>query len=167
MTTLTSLQQVLTQELEAELNATRRIFERVPDEHFAWQPHAKSTSLGNLASHIADLFSWLGPVLQASELDLAAATTPAPAASRAELLSRLADNGALAQTALAAATADDFEQTWTLRYGDHVIFQQARFQIMRHLVLSHLIHHRGQLTVYLRLLEVPLPNIYGPTADEQ
>ncbi|MCB2408891.1 DinB family protein [Hymenobacter lucidus] len=164
--TLAPIAQTLLPELDHELLLTRRMLARLPEEQFGWQPHPKSMTLGHLASHVADLLGGIDTTLKTTELDLATYDNPTPdASSRAELLERLTDNGVAASTALSNAAAEDFDVLWTLRYGEQVILSQSRADIMRHLI-SHMIHHRGQLSVYLRLLDVPVPYIYGPSADE-
>jgi len=155
-------------ELAHELLLTRRVLERVPTDRFDWQPHAKSMSLGHLASHVADLLGNIASTMRTTEYDLAnyAADHRTRPASTEELLRHLDAGGEDAQAALREALAEDFEQTWALRHGEYIILQHPRTQIVRHLI-NHCIHHRGQLSVYLRLLDVPLPGIYGPTADEE
>lgn len=162
------LAQTLVSELDQELVLTRRVLERLPEEHFDWQPHTKSMTLIQLASHTANVLAWVAPTFTTSEYDMASGTDEedAPATSRAALLERLEANGASARTALLAADQEDFDFVWTFRNGEEVVFSQPRAKIVRTYFLSHLIHHRGQLSVYLRLLNIPVPSIYGPTADE-
>lgn len=162
------LAQALLSELDRELLLTHRMLERVPEAQFAWQPHAKSMTLGELASHIANILAWVAPTFEMPEYDLAreADEEGAPAITRAELLHRLATNAAAARATLAVADAEAFDFVWTFRNGENILFSQPRAEIVREWFLSHLIHHRGQLSVYLRLLEVPVPSIYGPSADE-
>ncbi|MDQ2769088.1 MAG: DinB family protein [Bacteroidota bacterium] len=159
--------QALLDELDHELLLTRRVLERAPEDYFSWQPHSKSMTLGKLAWHTADMLGGIESALQTTEVDLATMdfTTPKPANTEA-LLRQFDAEAAAARAALAAAGPADFAATWTLRHGPHVIMQQSRAATVRHLI-SHAIHHRGQLSVYLRLLEVPVPYIYGPNADEQ
>lgn len=166
--TPTPLAQTLLPELDHELALTRRVLERLPEEHFGWQPHAKSMTLIELASHTANVLAWVAPTFETPEYDMARAEEEedAPAATRAELLLRLEANGAAARTTLIKAEAEDFDYVWTFRNGEQVVFSQPRAAIVRTYFLSHLIHHRGQLSVYLRLLDVPVPSIYGPSADE-
>ncbi|SNC76167.1 Uncharacterized damage-inducible protein DinB (forms a four-helix bundle) [Hymenobacter gelipurpurascens] len=154
-------------ELDHELTLTRRVLERLPAEHFDWQPHVKSMTLGHLAAHTTDLLGGIKTTFETTELNLANYTDLAPAkpTTTEELVLRLAENGAAARQALMEASPEDFEQLWTLRFGEQVIMSQSRAGIVRHLI-SHTIHHRGQLSVYLRLLDVPVPYIYGPSADE-
>jgi uncharacterized damage-inducible protein DinB len=158
---------VLLPELDHELNLTRRVLERVPAAHFGWQPHPKSMTLGHLAAHTADLLGGIKNTFNTTELDLAhyADHAPPKPTTAEELVQRLEANGAAARQTLTEASPEAFEQLWTLRFGPQIILSQPRAGIVRHLI-SHTIHHRGQLSVYLRLLEVPVPYIYGPSADE-
>jgi uncharacterized damage-inducible protein DinB len=158
--------QTLLKELDHELLLTRRVLERAPEDYFSWQPHPKSMALGKLAWHAADLLGGIDSTMQTTEMDLATMDFSAPKPANTEsLLEQFDANGASAQAALAAADSEAFAQLWTLRHGPHVILQQSRAEVVRHLI-SHTIHHRGQLSVYLRLLDVSVPYIYGPTADE-
>ena len=154
-------------DFEHELAGARRVLERVPEEHLAWKPHPKSFSLGELATHVATIPFWGTMTLQTEELDFAQPQPPNPVAtSREELLARFDKNAADALAAMEAAEPAAFGQPWTLRVGEKVIFSQPRAGVMRGFVISHLIHHRAQLAVYLRLLDVPVPALYGPSADE-
>ena len=166
-TLVTPLALALLPELDHELTLTRRVLERLPAEHFSWQPHPTSMTLGHLASHTADLLGGIKTTFETTELDLAtyADLVPPKPTTAAELVQRLEENGAAARQTLTEASPEAFEQLWTLRFGEQVILSQSRADIVRHLI-SHTIHHRGQLSVYLRLLDVPVPYIYGPSADE-
>ena len=159
--------QALLDEFDHELLLTRRVLARAPEDYFGWQPHPKSMTLGKLAWHTADMLGGIESALQTTEVDLATMdfSTPKPASTEA-LLAQFDAEGAAARAALVAASPADFAVTWTLRHGPHVIMQQSRAATVRHLI-NHTIHHRGQLSVYLRLLDVPVPYIYGPNADEQ
>lgn len=153
-------------ELEHEISLTRRVLERAPAARFDWQPHPKSMSLGTLATHTADMMSFLATTLQTAEVDLASDPSGyEPATTPTELLQRLADGSEAAKAALAATSDETFAQPWLLRHGAHVIINQPRKEVVRQLI-SHMVHHRGQLMVYLRLLDVSVPAIYGPSADE-
>lgn len=155
-------------ELDREIDLTRRVLERLPEAAFDWRPHPKSYSAGQLASHLVDILAWVAPTFAYPEYNAATdgPEADAPAATSAELLARLATNGAAARAALAAATPADYEFVWTFRQGEQVLLQQPRAEVVRESFLNHSVHHRGQLTVYLRLLGVPVPPVYGPTADE-
>ena len=170
MSTITTLSpmQLATGDLEHELVTTRRMLERAPEEHFAWKPHEKSMSLGALAGHIANLLWWQTMMLQQDEFDMAAPQPPRTAPeSRAALLQEFDEKAAVLREALAQTDEAALAQPWTLRSGDHVIFTQPRVAVLRGFGISHMVHHRGQLSVYLRLLDVPVPPSYGPTADER
>jgi len=163
-----SLKQLLFSDLEHELATTRRVLERIPDEHLAWKPHEKSMALGGLGTHLANLVRWQVGMLRQDEYDFAAnPATMSPARSTAELLATFDANVAELRAALADTDDDALGQDWTLRRGEHVVFKQPRRLVLRSAGLSHMAHHRGQLTVYLRLLDVSLPPVYGPTADER
>jgi len=154
-------------ELRDEIRLTRRVFERVPDAHLGWQPHPKSMTLAHLASHISSLLDGVSNALRTEEMDLVSRHAAfVPASSSAALLTQFATRGEAALAALADTDDDAFQANWTLRRGEHVIFCMPRAAMVRHLI-SHMAHHRGQLMLYLRLLEVPVPAIYGPSADEQ
>ena len=156
----------LLSEYDHEMATTRRLLERVPDDKLAWKPHAKSKSLGELSSHVANLPLWGLTILNDASFDLA---EPLPGAadhhSRQEIVA--AFDRAVANTrATLNRTDPEFVAPWTLKRGGHEMFTLPRIAALRSFVLSHIIHHRGQLSVYLRLNDVPLPPIYGPTADE-
>lgn len=156
-------------EFDQEMAFTRRVLDRVPEAHLAWKPHAKSWSLGELATHVANIPGWVEPTMKHDALDMAAPDAPKPmqsVASRSELLA-LFDRGMQeARAALQEATDACLQGSWSLRMGDKVFFTLPRHAVMRTFVLNHGIHHRGQLEVYLRLKDVPLPSLYGPSADE-
>ena len=148
------------------MTTTRKVLERVPEDKFAWKPHAKSFSLGALAAHVATLPTWGKETLDKSEIDIAGGQPPAAPASKAELLTAFDRHVAAARSALAGRSDAELLATWTLKRGGTTIFSMPKTAVLRSFVFSHLIHHRGQLCVYLRLLDVPVPSIYGPSADE-
>ena len=153
--------------LEREIVLTRPFLERLPDDRFDWQPHPKSRPLGQLASHIANILGNIHDTLSTNSFDVAPEDEhPQPATSRAAVLARFDANAATARAALTAADDAALAYAWTFYYGEQVIFRQPRAQIVRELLLDHLIHHRAQLGLYLRLLDRPVPGTYGPTADE-
>lgn len=164
-----SLKAALLPEFDYEMSLTRRQLESVPDGDFEWQPHPKSMKIGMLASHLAELPSWTTSALAAPELDIMPAGGPAYSvpthASRAAILASFDANVATAHTALAAATDAQLLEPWTLKRTGEVIFTMPKASVVRGMVINHMIHHRAQLGVYLRLQDVPLPSIYGPTAD--
>ena len=154
-------------EFDHEMTITRKLLERVPDDQFGWKPHQKSFSLGQLAQHVATIPLWGGMTLSQAEFDLAGGPQPSPLKNRAEVLASFDDHVRDTRAALVGRTDAELMAPWALKRGDHVIFSMPRASVWRGFVLSHLIHHRGQLSVYLRMQDVPLPSMYGPSADEQ
>ena len=151
-------------EFEAEMSVTRRLLGRVPSEHGKWRPHEKSFPLGHLAQLIALMPGWIGQTLTTTELDLASGS--GYTYETTETLLRMFDeNVEASREALASVTEAELDVPWSLKLGGRVLATLPRREWIRQ-HLNHLIHHRGQLTVYLRLLDVPIPSIYGPTADE-
>ena len=161
-----SISATLLPEFDLEMANTRRTLERIPTDKFGWQPHAKSFTMGKLATHLATLPTWTGVTLNTSELDLGVPFDQPKPATTEELLKEFDKNVAEARAALAGAADDVFFQPWTLRVGEKVIFSMPKVAVLRGFVFSHIIHHRGQMTVYLRLNDIPVPSIYGPSADE-
>ncbi|HEX8429803.1 MAG TPA: DinB family protein [Longimicrobium sp.] len=155
-------------DLHHELSTTRRVLERVTDEQLEWKPHPKSMSLGGLASHLANVPGWAGMILGAAEFDVAtrAAAGSTVALSRDEILSRFDENAATFRAGLDAATPEALREIWTLRNGERTVFQLPRIAVLRNMGINHMVHHRAQLGVYLRLLDIPVPSMYGPSADE-
>jgi uncharacterized damage-inducible protein DinB len=152
-------------EFEEEMKITRRLLERVPSDKGAWKPHTKSFSLGHLAQLVSWMPGWIAQAMRETRLDLSAA--PKYSLEKTEdLLAMFDRNVASAKAALAAARDEDFAVPWSLTAGERTFMTMPRVGVVRQ-TINHLIHHRGQLTVYLRLVEVPLPSIYGPTADEK
>jgi uncharacterized damage-inducible protein DinB len=157
-------------ELEREAAGTRRALQRVPDGRSDWKPHQKSMTLGNLAALVADMPSWAAMMVTLDELDInppggSKYKENAQATSR-ELVQLHDANVAKAREALASTTDEHLMTTWKLLAGGHVVSELPRHIMMRDGVFNHLAHHRGQLTVYLRLNEASVPAIYGPSADE-
>jgi uncharacterized damage-inducible protein DinB len=162
-----SYNQGLIAELQMEAASTRKLLERIPLDKSDWKPHEKSAKLGNLALHMAELPSWIHMIMTTDELDLATMSyKPTIPTTTAELLGRMEDAVAKAETALSNASDADFDKMWTLRKGDHVMFALPKKVVLRSFSYSHMVHHRGQLSVYLRLLDVPVPGMYGPSADD-
>jgi uncharacterized damage-inducible protein DinB len=153
------------QEFDQEMASTRRLLERVPSEQGEWKPHPKSFALGHLAQLVAWMPGWIGRTLREPHIDLAGGGGYS-FESTDTLLRMFDDNVTDARQALGSVTGSALRAPWSLRMGEQVLFTSPRGDVVRQ-HLSHLIHHRGQLTVYLRLLDVPLPQIYGPTADEK
>lgn len=157
-------------EFDQEMDATRRVLERVPADKLGWGPHEKSMTLGRLATHLAELPGWCEVMLNESEFDIAPPGgqqyTPKAADSTADILALFDDNRKKAREMLAAMSDGDLMRPWTLKRGGEDLFTAPRIGVFRRNLLNHVIHHRGQLTVYLRLTGVPVPQTFGPTADE-
>ena len=154
-------------EMEQEAAVTRKCLERVPAEKFDWKPHERSMPFGRLASHVAEMFGWTPPTLEQPELDFAKWDyKPAEPKTTADLVEFLDKNVSEAIACLRNTSDDTFMESWTLRNGEQVYFTMPKIAVMRSFVMNHIIHHRGQLTVYLRLNDIPVPALYGPSADE-
>jgi len=153
-------------ELDGELAKTRRMLERFPDAQAAWRPHPKSRPIDALASHIATTPFHGARLIETDELDMATRPAPPQAATATELLALFDQATTALRQALPKATGELLEQPWTLRMGPKVFFSLPRRLLLRDLVISHLVHHRAQLGIYYRLLDVPVPGSYGPSADE-
>ena len=153
-------------EFDHEMGTTRRLLERIPDVKFGWKPHEKSMTLGGLATHLSNLPNWGTTILNDASYDLASGPPNlTQGASRTEVLAQF--DGACARTRAALDKTDaELQSQWKLKRGDQELFSLPRSAAFRTFVLYHLVHHRGQLSVYLRLNDVPVPAIYGPTADE-
>jgi uncharacterized damage-inducible protein DinB len=152
-------------ELSHEMATTRRLLERVPDAHLGWKPHVKSMTMARLATHIAEIPGWVSGILDQDGFEIGGDYTPHTAASAAEILAMLDKNVALAEAAIRKQTPERLSAMWRLTKQGKTIVEMPRMGVIRSLLLNHLIHHRGQLSVYLRLKDVPLPSIYGPSAD--
>ncbi|HEU4453236.1 MAG TPA: DinB family protein [Longimicrobium sp.] len=156
-------------DFEHELAQTRRVLERVPDDRFDFKPHPKSFSIGHLATHLANLPFWLISILSDDEFDLATVPPTDPATlptTRDAVLAKFDENVATVRAAFDAADDEALLRPWTLRKGEHVVMTVPRAAAIRTIGISHMVHHRGQMTLYLRLLDIPVPGIYGPSADE-
>lgn len=161
---MTSAQTVVP-DFDAEMATTRRLLERVPSDQGTWKPHEKSFSLGHLAQLVARMPGWFTFTLKKPEIDIGAFSEYSVETTET-LLAEFDRNVREARAALDAASESDWSAPWSLLVNGHVVFTQPRAAVIRQ-HLSHLVHHRGQLSVYLRLVNVPLPSIYGPTADER
>ncbi len=157
-------------EFDQEMAGTRRTLERVPMEKFDWKPHEKSMSMGSLATHLSNLPSWTSYTLDSGSLDLAPGGVPLPTAtipeSAAGLLEAFDNNVATARAAIARTTDQEFVKMWQLQRNGVTLLTLPKVAVLRGFVLNHNIHHRAQLGVYLRLNDIPVPSIYGPSADE-
>lgn len=161
-----TISESLLAELEREAVPTRKLLERVPLEKSDWAPHKKSTPLGRLATHIAELPGWTTMTLEHNELDFAKSGYKLRVAgSPGELIEIFEDSLSRAEKTLKNTDDSVYSEDWTLRDGESIYFTVPKIEMMRS-NFNHLFHHRGQLSVYLRLLDIPLPGVYGPTADE-
>ena len=161
------LSQALLPEFDHECTTTRKLLAAVPDSALDWKPHEKSFSMQELATHIVNIPTWVGVTVDQDELDMGAGFEPPPTGTRDELLAYFDANVDAARTKLAEADDKTLMGNWTLRTGEVTHMTMPKIAVLRSFVMNHLIHHRGQLSVYLRLKDVPVPSIYGPSADEQ
>ena len=165
-----ALSDAILPEFDYEMANTRKTLERVPDDKFGWKPHEKSGAMGWLAGHLANLPTWTGYTINQDSLDLAPVGGEAPRAEpptpREELLKLFDKNVTEARAAIAAASDADLFQPWSLLKGGQTLFTMPKIAVLRGFVMNHQIHHRGQLTVYLRLNDIPVPALYGPSADD-
>jgi len=155
-------------EFEREAQTTRRHLERLPGDKLDWRPHEKSFTAVGLASHIVEMIGWADSILNLDELDIDPATyKPYEAASVADLLKTFDDNVGAIKKALAGVSDATLEQSFRFKVAGQLYSERPKAEVLRDVVLSHVTHHRGQFSVYLRLLDIPVPESYGPTADEQ
>lgn len=166
-----SISQMLLPEFDQEAAGTRKTLERVPDDKWDWKPHPKSGTLGWLAGHVATLNDWTRETIQSERLDFAPKDGPKyeqpKTRNRKELLEVFDRVTAEARKAIAGVSDEELMKPWSLLMGGQVLFTMPRAAVLRGFCFNHLIHHRGQLTMYLRTLDIPLPALYGPSADEQ
>jgi len=164
------LNQLLLAELDAEVQANRELLERLPEGKWDWRPHEKSMNLSRLATHVAEIPNWSTAILMSDEIDFMSpemqAWTPREMQSREEILAELESAAKACRGHLEATTDEDLDRNWTMKSGDQVVMQEKKYMVFRRQVLNHMVHHRAQLGVFLRLLDVPLPMTYGPSADE-
>jgi uncharacterized damage-inducible protein DinB len=161
-----SLADTLIGELEQEAKATRALLARVPDDKLSWKPHTRSRSLGQLANHVAGIPGWVAPLGAQDTVDAGSLSPPPDAETAAGILNLFEEGAAQAKAILGDMDDSTFWRNWSLTKDGQPVKTIPRIAIYRYNLLNHLYHHRGQLSVYLRLLDVPLPPIYGPTADE-
>ncbi|HEX2188465.1 MAG TPA: DinB family protein [Longimicrobiaceae bacterium] len=156
-------------DFDQEMATTRTLLERVPEDRAGWAPHPKSTTLGGLATHIPALVGLAATAMVTEEVDMnppgGGGYTPPGFTTTAALLAEFDAQVAKARAAIDAASDEELQVPWSLKTGGHTIFTIPRAAVVRSMVINHVVHHRGQLSVYLRLNDVPLPSIYGPTAD--
>jgi len=153
-------------EFDHEMTVTRKLLERVPDDRLDWKPHQKSYSLGQLAQHVATIPMWGSVTLDQAELDTGTTPQLEPLKTRADILALFDGNVARTRASLVGKGDAELMAPWALKRDGHLIFSMPKASVWRSFVMSHLIHHRAQLGVYLRMHDVPLPSMYGPSADE-
>jgi uncharacterized damage-inducible protein DinB len=162
---------LLLPEFDQEMATTRKVLERCPDDKFDWKPHQKSFSIGALATHVATMTAWMHDTIKNDSYDIAPPGgepyKEVPARTQAELLKRFDDSVAMARKALEGTTDEHWMKTWSLLSGGQPLFSAPRYTAVRSFIFNHVIHHRAQLGVYLRLNDIPVPATYGPSADEQ
>ena len=161
-----ALVDALMPEFDHEMASTRKVLDRLPEDRFDWKPHPKSFSLGELGTHVATLPIWGTETLLRSEIDIGNTPRTAAIASKSAMLATFDRNVADARAALTGKTDAELAAMWSLKRNGKTVFSMPKTTVLRSFVMSHLIHHRAQLTVYLRLLDVPVPSLYGPSADE-
>ena len=162
-----SLSETIAAELKQEAATTRKMLERLPASEFDWKPHEKSMSLSRLATHVIEMTGWVGETVTSDEIDFSTMDYAAPSAASTEQLVEMFDKEvAKCYDALNGVTDEHFMQPWTLRNSELVYFTMHRIAVIRGMCLNHMVHHRGQLSVYMRLKDIPVPSIYGPSADE-
>lgn len=162
-----AMTEALLAEFDHEMTTTRKVLERVPDDRFDWKPHAKSFSMGALAQHVATLPMWGEFAITQTEFDLAGEFTMPVLKTRADLLAAFDRQAATTRAALRDVSDAEMMAPWALRRGKETLFSMPKASVWRSFFMNHVIHHRGQLSVYLRLNDVPVPSMYGPSADEQ
>ena len=166
-TSSNNLSSALIPELQQEAATARKCLERVPADKFDWKPHDKSMTFARLASHLGEMFGWTKPTIEQGGIDFATMNyKPFEPQTTQDLLDQFDQAVAESIHVLKNASDETFMEDWTMRNGDQVYFTMPKIAVMRTFVMNHIIHHRGQLTVYLRLNDIPVPSIYGPSADE-
>ncbi len=165
-----NISEMLLPEFDQEMANTRKTLERIPEDKVAWKPHERSMTLGRLAGHLAEMPGWAVMSIQHEQVDIAPPGSPPPqgttAKSRQEALDLFDKNRAEARAAIAGASNEHLMKPWTLLAGGRTILTMPRAAVLRSFVMNHMIHHRAQLSVYLRLNNIPVPSLYGPSADE-
>jgi uncharacterized damage-inducible protein DinB len=160
------ISQTLLPEFDQEMDKTRKLLERVPDGKFDYRPHEKSMTLGRLAGHVAEVPSYATATIRMDKLELTGSEKPFHPMSKKELLESFDKYVAEARQAISSVSDEDLGKVWSLRFGGKDVFSMPRVAVLRSMVMNHLIHHRAQLQVYLRLNNVEIPGMYGPSADE-
>ncbi len=153
-------------EFDQEMGNTRKTLERIPEDKMDWKPHKKSLSLGALASHLSRIPTWTNMTIELNELDVSTIPSMDALKSRNDILKEFDKNLSAARKALSEVSDELLFKNWSLRHGNHTLLTMPKLAILRSFVMNHNIHHRAQLGVYLRLNDIPVPSIYGPSADE-
>jgi uncharacterized damage-inducible protein DinB len=163
-----TIAETLLPEYDREMGLTRRMLERVPDSDFTWKPHEKSMTIGRLAEHLAELPGWMKVSILESGIDMTTGRPPGyqPPSTRAAVLEMFDQNASEARAAIVGRTDAELMAPWTLRAQGKEVFTMPKAVVIRSFVMNHIVHHRGQMSVYLRMQNVPVPSIYGPSADE-
>ena len=164
-----TISQSLLPEFDQEMASTRKVLERIPDDKLDWKAHPKSNTIRWVGTHLATIPSWTGYTLQQDSLDVnpgGQEMRTTPAASRDEILERFDRNVAQARKDIASTSDAEFAKMWTLLNNGTAMFSLPKAAVLRSFVFNHIIHHRGHLCVYLRLNDIPVPGLYGPSADE-
>lgn len=160
-----SLSAMILPEWDTEMATSRKLLALIPDGRFDYKPHEKSMTMGQLANHLADMAGWAKETMTLERLELDAGFRPEVAATNAALMEKFDRCAAAGRAAIAAAADDAYAVRWTMVYAGREVMSNPRGVVLRGMIINHHIHHRGQLAVYLRLLNIPLPGIYGPSAD--
>jgi uncharacterized damage-inducible protein DinB len=162
-----TISQMLLPEFDREMTNTRKLLERLPEDKLDYKPHEKSMKLGRLAGHVAEMPGWVAMLPGQDKLEIPPDWKPNVATSRQQLLAAFDDNVAKGHTALAGMSDEELGKNWSLIFNGHVAFTMPKSAVVRNIVLNHTIHHRAQLGVYYRLNDVPVPGMYGPSADDK
>jgi uncharacterized damage-inducible protein DinB len=164
------ISEALLPEFDQEMANTRKVLERCPEDKYGWKPHERSFSMGALATHLANMPEWGAMTISSDSFDYAPPGAPPykeePFTSRQALLERFDKTIAAMRTALEGASNEDLMKSWSLLAGGQTLFTMPKVAVLRGMIFNHIVHHRGQMTVYLRLNDVPVPALYGPSADE-
>lgn len=162
-----TISQMLLPEFDREMAATRKMLAIVPEDKFTWKPHEKSMALGRLASHVAEMPGWVGPTIEMDTMEMTPGNKPYLAETTAQLLADFDKNVAAAHILIEGASDETLARDWQFIYGGHKVFGGPKSEVLRGMIMNHHIHHRAQLGVYLRLQDVAIPGMYGPSADEK
>ena len=161
-----SIAQSLLPEYDQEMANTRKMLERIPENKLDYKPDPKSMSMGQLAGHVTEMVGWFAAMMDGPELDIPEGFKPYVATSKKQLLDKFDENSASTRKALAAAGDQALMENWSLKFAGNTMFTMPRLACYRGMIMNHVIHHRAQLSVYYRLNGVPVPGMYGPSADE-